>query len=88
MVSTLVLLLLILLLYHKLSKSEYITFGTTVVNLAAVVSMSEDEFKSMLKGVITTDINDAWKEVIKHKPKEVKQSQPKRPRKRYSKSED
>jgi hypothetical protein len=52
-----------------LSESKYITFGTTVVNLAAVVAMSEQEFKSMFAGLLTTDINEAWKEVKKHKPK-------------------
>ena len=69
-----------------MSKSDYITFGTTVVNLAAVVSMSEDEFKDMLRGVIDYDIDEAWREILKHKPKEVKEPKPKR--KRFTKSED
>tara|TARA_R110000751_G_scaffold112571_1_gene211483 strand:- start:814 stop:1023 length:210 start_codon:yes stop_codon:yes gene_type:complete len=64
-----------------LSDNKYITFGTTVVNLAAVVTMSEQEFKSMLKGVITTDINEAWKEVKKHQPKVAKPQQKKSKRK-------
>ncbi len=69
-----------------MSNPQYITFGSTAVNLAAVLTMSEDEFKSMLKGVIDYDIDDAWKEILKHKPKEVKQPKPKR--KRFTKSED
>lgn len=64
-----------------MSDNKYITFGTTVVNLAAVVTMSEQEFKSMLKGVITTDINEAWKEVKKHQPKVAKPQQKKSKRK-------
>ena len=47
--------------------------------------MSEDEFKSMLRGVIDYDINKAWKEVLKHKPKQEKQSQPKKSKKKASK---
>ncbi len=68
-----------------MSKPEYITFGTTEVHLASVVAMSEDEFKSMLRGVIDYDINKAWKEVLKHKPKQEKQSQPKKSKKKASK---
>ena len=64
-----------------MSDNKYITFGTTVVSLAAVVTMSEQEFKSMLKGVITTDINEAWKEVKKHQPKVAKPQQKKSKRK-------
>ena len=59
------------------NQSEYITFGATVVNLAAVVTMSEDEFKSMLKGVIDYDIDKAWREVLKHKLKQEKPKQEK-----------
>ena len=52
-----------------MSDNKYITFGTTVVSLAAVVTMSEQEFKSMFRGLLTTDVNEAWKEVKKHQPK-------------------
>jgi hypothetical protein len=69
-----------------LSESKYITFGTTVVSLAAVVTMSEQEFKSMFSGILTTDVNEAWKEVKKHQPK-VAKSQQKRG-KRKSNKED
>ena len=64
-----------------MSKPQYITFGTTEVHFASVVAMSEDEFKSMLRGVIDYDINKAWREVLKHKPKQEKQSQPKKSKK-------
>ena len=69
------------------NQSEYITFGSTAVNLAAVLTMSEEDFKSMLRGVIDYDIDKAWKEILKHKPKEVKQPT-KSKRKRFTKSED
>lgn len=58
------------------------------VSLAAVVAMSEDEFKAMFKGVIATDINEAWKEVKKHQPKQDKPTQSKRPRKKSYKKQD
>ena len=64
-----------------MSESKYITFGTTVVNLAAVVAMSEQEFKSIFAGLLTTDINEAWKEVKKHQPKVAKPQQKKSKRK-------
>jgi hypothetical protein len=64
-----------------LSESKYITFGTTVVNLAAVVAMSEQDFKSMFAGLLKTDINEAWKEVKKHQPKVAKPQQKKSKRK-------
>ena len=69
-----------------MSENKYITFGTTVVSLAAVVTMSEQEFKSMFAGILTTDVNEAWKEVKKHQPK-VAKSQQKRS-KRKSNKED
>lgn len=68
------------------NQPEYLTFGSTAVNLAAVLTMSEEEFKSMLIGVIDYDIDKAWREVLKHKPKEP--TQPKKKRKRFTKSED
>jgi len=58
-----------------LSNQKSITFGTTVVSLAAVVTMSEQDFKSMFSGLLTTDINEAWKEVKKHQPKVAKPQQ-------------
>ena len=64
-----------------MSENKHITFGTTVVNLAAVVTMSEQEFKSMFSGLLTTDVNDAWREVKKHQPKVAKPQQKKSKRK-------
>ena len=64
-----------------MSDTKYITFGTTVVNLTAVVTMSEQEFKSMFAGLLTTDVNDAWREVKKHQPKVAKPQQKKSKRK-------
>jgi len=64
-----------------LSENKYITFGSTVVSLAAVVSMSEQEFKSMFSGILTTDVNEAWKEVKKHQPKVAKPQQKRSKRK-------
>ena len=58
-----------------MSNQKSITFGTTVVSLAAVVTMSEQDFKSMFSGLLTTDINEAWKEVKKHQPKVAKPQQ-------------
>ncbi len=52
-----------------MSESKTIRFGATVVNLAAVVAMSEEDFKATFAGVLDVDINDAWKEVKKHQPK-------------------
>jgi hypothetical protein len=70
-----------------LSDTKYITFGTTVVNLAAVVTMSEQEFKSMFSGLLTTDVNEAWKDVKKHQPKVAKPQQKKSKRKSYNKED-
>jgi len=64
-----------------LSENKYITFGTIVVSLAAFVTMSEQEFKSMFAGLLTTDINEAWKEVKKHQPKVAKPQQKRSKRK-------
>lgn len=64
-----------------MSENKYITFGTTVVNLTAVVTMSEQDFKSMFSGLLTTDVNEAWKEVKKHQPKVAKPQQKKSKRK-------
>lgn len=69
-----------------MSESKHITFGTTVVNLAAVVTMSEQEFKSMFSGLLTTDVNEAWREVKKHQPKVAKPQQKKSKRK-YNKED-
>ncbi len=52
-----------------MSESKTIRFGATVVNLAAVVAMSEEEFKATFAGILDLDVNDAWKEVKKHQPK-------------------
>ena len=52
-----------------MSDSKTIRFGATVVNLAAVVAMSEEEFKTTFAGILDVDVNDAWKEVKKHQPK-------------------
>jgi hypothetical protein len=66
-----------------MSETKYITFGTTVANLAAVVAMSEEEFKSTFRGILSVDLNDAWKEVKKHQPK-----QPAKKAKKYFNKED
>ncbi len=52
-----------------MSDSKTIRFGATVVNLAAVVAMSEEEFKTTFAGILDVDVNDAWKEVKKNQPK-------------------
>ncbi len=52
-----------------MSESKTIRFGATVVNLAAVVAMSEEDFKTTFAGILDVDVNDAWKEVKKHQPK-------------------
>lgn len=52
--------------------SEYINLGGTEVHKASVLAMSEQEFKSTFKGVLLTDINDAWKQVKKLQPKTSK----------------
>lgn len=52
-----------------MSDIQYKTFGTTVVNLAAVVAMSEEEFKNTFRGILSVDLDEAWKEVKKHQPK-------------------
>ncbi len=52
-----------------MSDSQTIRFGATVVNLAAVVAMSEEDFKTTFSGILDVDVNDAWKEVKKHQPK-------------------
>jgi hypothetical protein len=52
-----------------MSDSKTIRFGATEVNLASVVAMSEEEFKTTFSGILNVDINDAWKEVKKHQPK-------------------
>ena len=67
-----------------MSETKYITFGTTVANLAAVVAMSEEEFKNTFRGILSVDLNDAWKEVKKHQPKK---ETPKK-KKKYFNSED
>lgn len=66
-----------------MSETKYITFGTTVANLAAVVAMSEEEFKNTFRGILSVDLNDAWKEVKKHQPK-----QPAKKAKKYFNKED
>ena len=56
-----------------MSDSKIIRFGSTGVNLASVVSMSEEEFKNIFRSVlIDYDIDEAWKEVKKHQPKQTK----------------
>jgi len=67
-----------------MSETKHITFGTTVVNLAAVVTMSEEEFKNTFRGILSVDLDEAWKEVKKHQPKK---ETPKK-KKKYFKSED
>ncbi len=52
-----------------MSDSKTIRFGATEVNLASVVAMSEEEFKTTFAGILDVDVNDAWKEVKKHQPK-------------------
>ncbi len=52
-----------------MSKPQYITFGTTEVHFASVVAMSEDEFKNTFRGILSVDLDEAWKEVKKHQPK-------------------
>jgi hypothetical protein len=66
-----------------MSDIQTLTFGTTVVNLAAVVTMSEEEFKNTFRGILSVDLNDAWKEVKKHQPK-----QPAKKAKKYFNKED
>jgi hypothetical protein len=66
-----------------MSETKYITFGTTTANLAAVVAMSEEEFKNTFRGILSVDLNDAWKEVKKHQPK-----QPAKKAKKYFNKED